>query len=255
MPVSRRRVRCALERLSTLTSLELAFNHLGAPGHIAVSQLQLPHLRTLTLRINRLDDAGLADLASAPWLTQLEALTLEDITSPRSCQNIVGAIEDDAGVFGRLRRLGCIVHCGMVDNSGYGLTQRPRQRTWRLRTFVLASLSPFPAYPGRQTGFAPYCNGRRVATVYTPPGMHLPRDGVHALDPRACAPSAGHAAACGRSVRCYAHSTSLLSLLLCPFCLVFVQPHRHGSLEPKQLHLSCGGIHCPSYLLSPHGPP
>jgi hypothetical protein len=42
---------------------------------------------------------------------QLRELSLEEVVyaSPQSREDVVKAIEDDAWVFGRLRRLGCIV--------------------------------------------------------------------------------------------------------------------------------------------------
>jgi hypothetical protein len=97
--------------LAGLTRLALVVNHLGAPGHRALSRLRLPRLRVLSLSSNGFDCAGMAALVSAPWLTQLAKLSLEEdgFASPQSCDEILGAIEDDAWVFGHLRRLGCIV--------------------------------------------------------------------------------------------------------------------------------------------------
>jgi hypothetical protein len=96
--------------LATLTRLELFSNQLDAPGHRALSLLHLPRLRCVYLSNNGFDRMGLAALVSAPWLTQLAELTLdEDFASPRSCEDIRRAIDDDAWVFGRLRRLGCDV--------------------------------------------------------------------------------------------------------------------------------------------------
>jgi hypothetical protein len=97
--------------LATLTSLELASNDLGAPGHRALSLLRLPRLRKLSLRGNGFDGASLAALVTAPWLTQLDVLSLteEVLASEQSCADIAAAIQDEAWVFGRLRRLGCTV--------------------------------------------------------------------------------------------------------------------------------------------------
>jgi hypothetical protein len=105
--------------LSGLTRLALSFNHIGAPGHRALSLLPLPRLRTLSLECNLLDGTGLAALVSAPWLTQLAKLTLEEtvFTSPQSCENMAVAIDDDAWVFGRLRRLGCVVEARLVEHA------------------------------------------------------------------------------------------------------------------------------------------
>ena len=94
--------------LANLTSLDLAHNRLGAPGHRALS---LPRLRSLSLRHSDIDAAGLVALASAPWLTQLTELRLAEtgFVSAHAYESIRVAIDDDVGVFGRLRRLGCIV--------------------------------------------------------------------------------------------------------------------------------------------------
>jgi hypothetical protein len=104
--------------LATLTCLELAANHLGAPGHRALSLLHLPRLRRIHLLNTGFDGESLAALVSAPWLTQLAELTLvEDSFAPyHSCTNIPDAIEDDAWVFGRLRRLGCTVVARMTSH-------------------------------------------------------------------------------------------------------------------------------------------
>jgi hypothetical protein len=101
--------------LPRLTSLELASNPLGAPGHRALSLLHLPRLQAFFLAgagRNCFGCAGLAALVSAPWLTQLCKLTLvetEFIALPQSCDDVCAALKDDDWVFGRLRRLGCIV--------------------------------------------------------------------------------------------------------------------------------------------------
>ena len=97
--------------LATLTSLELALNDLNAPGHRALSLLPQPRLRELSLENTGFDAAGLAALTSAPWLTQLTKLNLteDEIALSQSCDDMFAVIEDDAGVFGRLRRLGCTV--------------------------------------------------------------------------------------------------------------------------------------------------
>ena len=55
----------------------LSSNPLDAPGHRALSLLHLPRLRTLYLGYNGLDADGLAALASAPWLTQLAELHID----------------------------------------------------------------------------------------------------------------------------------------------------------------------------------
>ena len=54
---------------------------------------------------------GLAALATAPWLTQLTELTLYEgeFPSKQSFEEVVDALDDDTWVFGRLRRLGCII--------------------------------------------------------------------------------------------------------------------------------------------------
>jgi hypothetical protein len=97
--------------LSHLTSLDLLCNHLGAPGHLALSLLPMPRLRHLDLCRNGFDATSLAALVSAPWLTQLAGLSLIDqlFAPPQICENIMAAIANDAWVFGRLRRLGCTV--------------------------------------------------------------------------------------------------------------------------------------------------
>jgi hypothetical protein len=95
--------------LAALTSLKLACNHLHAPGHRALSRLHLPRLRALSLKRDGVDGAGLAALVSAPWLEQLTRLALEQVVSTRSGGDITEAIEDDAWVFGRMRRRGCDV--------------------------------------------------------------------------------------------------------------------------------------------------
>jgi hypothetical protein len=101
--------------LPGLTSLALAFNDLGAPGHRALSRLHLPRLQTLSLKQNGFDCAGLAALVSAPWLTQLGELTLGNaFESEQNLQSAVDAIEDDAWVFGHLRRLGCVVRAQLI---------------------------------------------------------------------------------------------------------------------------------------------
>ena len=102
----------------------LSSNPLDAPGHRALSLLHLPRLRKLYLGYNGLDADGLAALASAPWLTQLAELHIDQFAFFRSLQkmprpfggepvqsrqSMSDAIKDDAGVFGRLRRLGCVV--------------------------------------------------------------------------------------------------------------------------------------------------
>ena len=53
---------------------------------------------------------------SAPWLTQLEEVCFEEeeFSFELSYKALVAAIKDDAGVFGRLRRLGCDVQCRMM---------------------------------------------------------------------------------------------------------------------------------------------
>jgi hypothetical protein len=105
--------------LAALTSLELSYNHLGAPGHRALSRLRLPHLRTLSLDSTGFSCACLAALASAPWLTQLTKLNVEEtgIASRQSLDEILDAIEDDAWVFGALRRAGCIVDVHIYDDD------------------------------------------------------------------------------------------------------------------------------------------
>jgi hypothetical protein len=104
--------------LTTLTRLELAYNDLDAPGHHALSLLHLPRLRALSLNSNALNPASLAALAPAPWLTQLTNLYLaeEELESPQVYERVVRAIEDDAGAFGRLRRLGCTFDTEFNDN-------------------------------------------------------------------------------------------------------------------------------------------
>ena len=108
--------------LATLTSLLLSFNYLHAPGHRALSLLHLPRLRDLSLNRNRLDEAGLAAIASAPWLTKLTRLALTELAfaSPLSFQATCDVIKDDAGVFGRLRRLGCIVDVHFKKQFSFG---------------------------------------------------------------------------------------------------------------------------------------
>jgi hypothetical protein len=104
--------------LSALTSLALAHNSLGAPGHRALSRLRLPRLRALSLEDNGFDRASMAALFSAPWLTQLGMLTLKEMTWPsrRSFHAVDVAVENDAGVFGRLRRTGCVVDTYVVPD-------------------------------------------------------------------------------------------------------------------------------------------
>ena len=104
--------------LSTLTTLELFGNRLGLLGHRALSLLHLPRLRTLSLDQNGLNVASLAALASAPWLTQLAKLTLAEVhfANPNSRVRMLREIKDDAGVWGRLRCLGCIVTTHFVDD-------------------------------------------------------------------------------------------------------------------------------------------
>ena len=108
--------------LTTLTRLTLSSNDLGAPGHHALSLLHLPRLRDLALSTNGLDGAGLAAMASALWLAQLIHLFLTQrfasAQSYASYASLLAAIEDDAGVFGRLRRLGCTVDTCMLRNPG-----------------------------------------------------------------------------------------------------------------------------------------
>jgi hypothetical protein len=107
--------------LAALTSLALAFNNLGAPGHRALSLLHLPRLRALSLDRNGFDCAAMAALVSAPWLTQLTELALTEVTfaSPQSHadERRGAAVEDDAWVFGRLRRRGCKVDVHMVNRT------------------------------------------------------------------------------------------------------------------------------------------
>jgi hypothetical protein len=55
---------------------------------------------------------------SAPWLTQLRELTLEEVVTARNGDYVGGAIEDDAWVFGRLRRAGCIVEYRKIVVQG-----------------------------------------------------------------------------------------------------------------------------------------
>ena len=43
-----------------------------------------------------------------------------DFWSPQSCEDAVQAIQDDAGVFGRLRRLGCIVYVHFKEHFSCG---------------------------------------------------------------------------------------------------------------------------------------
>ena len=105
--------------LATLTSLKLCDNPLGAPGHRALSLLHLPRLQSLFLHDNGFNGAGLAALVSAPWLTQLTRLHLFDAApaSARSFVDVADAIEDDARVFGRLRRAGCIIYSQLIDRA------------------------------------------------------------------------------------------------------------------------------------------
>ena len=64
------------------------------------------------------DGLGLAALATATWLTQLTRLTLkQECESDYSCERIQDAIEDDAWVFGRVRRLGCVIKTHFFDDS------------------------------------------------------------------------------------------------------------------------------------------
>ena len=68
----------------------------------------------LSLECTILDHDGLAALASALWLTQLVEPNLSEggNVSHERHNNIiemVDMIEDDAGAFGRLRRLGCVI--------------------------------------------------------------------------------------------------------------------------------------------------
>jgi hypothetical protein len=101
--------------LAALTSLKLVGNHLGVPGHRALSRLRLPRLRALSLHWSDVDCAGLAALVSAPWLTQLTKLRLAEIFSGSAhCCEIAAAIEDEEWEFGRLRRLGCVVDADLI---------------------------------------------------------------------------------------------------------------------------------------------
>jgi hypothetical protein len=104
--------------LASLKSLELSHHDLGAPGHRALSLLHLPRLRALSLDQNRIDGTGLAALVTAPWLTQLTKLKLTELEFPsrQSRASVVAAFEDDAWVFGRLRRLGCTVDVNINDD-------------------------------------------------------------------------------------------------------------------------------------------
>jgi hypothetical protein len=106
--------------LATLTRLHLSSNPLGEPGHRALSQLHLPRLRDLFLVCNGLNAVSLAALASAPWLTQLAELSLgeDELESAQSYARLMRLIEDDAWVFGRLRRLGCNVDTLMLRYYG-----------------------------------------------------------------------------------------------------------------------------------------
>jgi hypothetical protein len=103
--------------LAGLICLELACNHLGAPGHRALSLLHLPRLRALSLDRNGFE-AGFSALASASWLTQLRKLTFEDFISGKGCDDIGRAVSDDACVFGRLQRLGCILEYRLTMRCG-----------------------------------------------------------------------------------------------------------------------------------------
>jgi hypothetical protein len=100
--------------LAGLTSLKLAYNQLGAPGHRALSLLHLPRLRALSIAAAGRDGfgyAGLAALVSAPWLTQLTKITIIEAVSAaaRRGGDIYDAVEDDAWVFGGMRRRGCVI--------------------------------------------------------------------------------------------------------------------------------------------------
>jgi hypothetical protein len=107
--------------LASLTRLGLieASYQFGARGHRALSLLHLPRLQTLTLACNRFDCAGMAALVSAPWLTQLCHLGLTETrwASGHGCRKVCAAVEDDAWVFGRLRRAGCVVATHLVDDE------------------------------------------------------------------------------------------------------------------------------------------
>jgi hypothetical protein len=107
--------------LSCLTSLSLACSPLGAPGHLALSLLPMPRLRALILSHNGFDGTGLAALATAPWLTQLAELTLNETlsASPQSRDDVLGAIANDAWVFGRMRRRGCAVVASISSLDTY----------------------------------------------------------------------------------------------------------------------------------------
>ena len=142
--------------LATLTSLSLKKNCLSAPGHRALSQLHLPRLRDLSLDCNRLNGEGPAVLSSVPWLTQLARLGLTELwfTSRRGRENILAAIEDDAGAFGRLRRLGCATDADMSDRF-------------------------LPRYPGGGWGCEGICSGpspsaSRLAPPLPPPDPPSP---------------------------------------------------------------------------------
>jgi hypothetical protein len=106
--------------LAALTSLMIASNPLGAPGHRALSLLHLPRLRALSLGCNGFDGTGLAALVCAPWLTQLAKFSLTEVefASPQSRDQIRAALEDDAWVFGGLRRRGCAVDADWGDELG-----------------------------------------------------------------------------------------------------------------------------------------
>ena len=56
-----------------------------------------------------MDSVGLTAIASAPWLTQLTELSLHEdkFASVQSNEDFLDTLNDDAWVFGRLRRLGC----------------------------------------------------------------------------------------------------------------------------------------------------
>jgi hypothetical protein len=106
--------------LTTLTKLTLFSNDLGADGHRALSLLHLPRLRDLFLWCNGIDGMGVAALVAAPWLTQLTKLhiTEDEFESAQSYVSMARAINDDAWVFGRLRRLGCDIECCLMPGMG-----------------------------------------------------------------------------------------------------------------------------------------
>lgn len=66
-------------RLDALTHLNLSFNKLGPASAKALASARLPSLRTLTLTGNSIGDRGVAALADAPWIAQLDELVLERI--------------------------------------------------------------------------------------------------------------------------------------------------------------------------------